>query len=247
MSFDFNYKFWVATKHDISRLLKRQEVLKKRSPIKNPQVSFKILSEIFVLYVELVDKLSYLYRKTLQVQKRDVIRKLLQPVMGTLVALKNELKNMELSEYIYIDKTLIARKLTPSDLIIWKSPDFLYRRPINYQNFIYGNTIFMDDLEKERAKTGQKNILVTSIVILQAHERARQARVYRSTILYDNSKIKLNAPKVVPYNFIHHKDQSMSIPVKRTVFGTSLVKLDKTCQDLVDNKMHKNIAGMYIG
>ncbi|XP_061390389.1 IQ and AAA domain-containing protein 1-like [Musca vetustissima] len=242
MSFDFNYKIWVSAKHNIDHLIKRQNVLKKRDAIVEPVTSFRILSELYILYVELAHKLSYLYRKTLQVQKRNVIKELVDPVMRTLRMLKSELCNIELSEYVYMDRILVARKLLPYNLYIWRSPDFLQKRPLSYQNLIYNNNICIDEHKNECRLNEEKSHLVNCVTLLQAHERARRSRYMRGSITYSKTKFKC---KKFPYRFSHKKGQSLSIPIKRTTFNAFMVKDSNSCQDILKDKLceRNNIDG----
>ncbi|CAD7003326.1 unnamed protein product [Ceratitis capitata] len=243
MSFDFNYKFWIGTKKDIDDLIKRQNVLKKKDPISNPLVTYRIFSELYVLYVELVNKLSYVYNYTFQVQKRAVVRTLVESAARRLMELKNELKNLELSEYVYTDKALIARKLNPYDLVIWRSPQFLCRRPPEIQNIVYENRIFMTEDEKVVSEKQDKEVLSNAVKLIQAHERARSARVYRSAIKYDKKNLKVFQRRKFHYSFAHKADQPMSIPVKRTMFNANFVKQNEHCQYLLgaDNFERKSI------
>ncbi|XP_011214460.2 dynein regulatory complex protein 11 [Bactrocera dorsalis] len=233
MSFDFNYKFWVGTKKDIEDIIKRQNILKRKEPISNPLITYRIFSELYVLYVELVNKLSYVYNYTFQVQKRKVVRPLVEAAVRRLMELKTELKNLELSEYVYTDKALIARKLNPYDLVIWRSPQFLYRRPPELQNILYENRIFMNEEEKTAADKKDKLILSEAVKLIQAHERARSARVYKSAIKYDKRNLKVFQRRKVHYSFTYKPDQPMSIPVKRTMFNADFVKPNEHCKYLV--------------
>lgn len=151
-------------------------------------LSFKIFSELYVLYVELVNKLSFIYFNTFQVQKRGVVRTLVENATQQLMLLKEELKEMEISEYVYIDKVLISRKLTPRDLMIWRSPQFLYRRPLDIQNIISENRLYMNDEEKEESAAKDWVKVSEAVELIQAHERARRARIYKSNIKYNKKK-----------------------------------------------------------
>lgn len=140
MSFDFNYKFWVATKKDLEDVLKRQDVLKK-FVVEDREANHEIFADLFVSYTNLVNKLSYIYHHTFQVQKREIIKGLLQASSNRLLELKNELKKIELSEFTYIDRTLIQRKLLPSDISILRPIYFPYWRTAQVQNMISGPRI----------------------------------------------------------------------------------------------------------
>ena len=232
MSFDFNYKFWVATKKDLKNLIKRQNVLKNREPIEDPLVTFKIMSQLYILYSEMVSKLSYLYKITFQIQKKAMIRELAEAFLRQLIALKNELKSIELNEYVYLDKTLISQKLTPQNLIIWRSPNFLYHRPPEIENIIFDKRLFnVEVVEKEKAE--KQNSIKQAVIKIQSHERARQARIYKSAINYNKNNLRKTVGKNLSYVFTHKKDQTLSIPVKRTIFNTNFLKPNESCSYLM--------------
>ncbi|XP_032599038.1 IQ and AAA domain-containing protein 1-like isoform X2 [Drosophila grimshawi] len=233
MSFDLNYKCWIAATKDIGQLIKKQNRLKLINPPEEKAISFKIFSELYVLYVELVNKLSFIYFNTFQVQKRQVVKTLIDNATQQLVLLKDELKEIELSEYIYIDKVLISRKLTPRDLMIWRSPQFLYRRPLDIQNILTENKLYMNNEEKEEMDAKSWSKVTEAIELIQAHERARRARVYKSNLKYDKKKfLEVHQRKKIHYRFTFKPNQAMSIPVKRTIFTADFIKSDVSCNDL---------------
>ncbi|EDW76814.2 uncharacterized protein Dwil_GK18501 [Drosophila willistoni] len=232
MSFDLNHKYWISTRKDIAQLIKKQNRLKTIEPPEDKAISFKIFSELYVLYVELVNKLSFIYHHTYQVQKRAVVRTLVESATQQLMRLKDELKNMELNEYVYIDKALIAKRLTPRDLLIWRSPQFLYRRPLDVQNILVENKLYMNDEEKEEIASKDLVKVTEAIKLIQAHERARRARVYKANIKYDKKFIKVYQRKKISYRFTFKPEQAMSIPVKRTIFNSDYIKSTEGCDEL---------------
>lgn len=235
MSFDLNHKLWIATTKEIGQLVKKQNRLKKINPPEDKALSFKIFSELYVLYVELVNKLSFIYFNTFQVQKREVVRTLVENATQQLMLLKEELKEMELSEYIYIDKVLISRKLSPRDLMIWRSPQFLYRRPLDIQNILSENKLYMNDEEREETAAKDWVKVSDAVELIQAHERARRARIYKSNIKYDKKKyLEVQQRKKVNYRFTFKPNQAMSIPVKRTLFNADFIKTEESCADLMN-------------
>jgi len=241
MSFDFNHKLWIATTKEIGQLVKKQNRLKKIDPPEDKALSFKIFSELYVLYVELVNKLSFIYFNTFQVQKRGVVRTLVENATQQLMLLKEELKEMELSEYVYIDKVLISRKLTPRDLMIWRSPQFLYRRPLDIQNIISENKLYMNDEEREDNAAKDWVKVSEAVELIQAHERARRARIYKSNIKYNKKKyLEVQQRKKVNYRFTFKPNQAMSIPVKRTLFNADFIKTDESCTDLMNTDDNKD-------
>ncbi|KAL9902454.1 IQ and AAA domain-containing protein 1-like isoform 1-T1 [Glossina fuscipes fuscipes] len=236
MSFQTNYKLWITTRRDLDHIIRRQNVLKQRDPIEEKPITFKIFMQMYVLYADLVEKLARLYTGTLQVQKREIISGLLDDAAKRLAELRNELKAIELSEFLYLDKELIERKLIPHDLLIWRSPEFLYRRPPDLQDIMYENRLFMSPHDMERMIAKDKEILSNALILIQSHERARQARVYRAAIRYDKSNLKIRIENKIPYTFTHKKDQGMSIPVKRTIFSANFLKPLPECRNLLDTE-----------
>ncbi|EDW19765.1 dynein regulatory complex protein 11 [Drosophila mojavensis] len=239
MSFNLNHKYWISTSKEISQLIKKQNRFKKIDPPEEKSVSFKIFSELYILYVELVNKLTFIYYNTFQVQKRKVVRALVENATQQLMLLKEELKEMELSEYTYMDKALIVRKLTPVDLMIWRSPQFLYRRPLDIANILVDNKLYMNDQEKEQSDAKDWTKISDAVALIQAHERARSARVYKANINYDKKKfLEVKQRKKVNYRFTFKPNQAMSIPVKRTIFTADFIKTDESCKELRDKIDH---------
>ncbi|KAH8405416.1 hypothetical protein KR222_011526 [Zaprionus bogoriensis] len=244
MPFDLNHKLWVAATKDIGQLLKKQNKLKSLEPVDDKALSFKIFSELYILYVELVNKLTFIYLNTFQVQKREVVRTLVQNATQQLMLLKKELQELELSEYIYLDKALIARKLTPRDLMIWRSPQFLYRRPLDIQNILTDNKLYMNDEEKEESAAKDWVKVSEAIELIQAHERARRARLYKANIKYDKKKfMKVQQRKKVNYTYTFKPNQPMSIPVKRTMFNAEFIKNEESCLDLMNHGVKGDQGG----
>lgn len=51
-------------------------------------------------------------------QKRQLLKQLLDSLIGRFLEIKKEMVNLELSEYHFLDKMLINFKLTPNDVEI---------------------------------------------------------------------------------------------------------------------------------
>ncbi|KAH8299633.1 hypothetical protein KR044_003818 [Drosophila immigrans] len=235
MPFDLNHKLWISTSKEIGHLLKKQMRLKVIEPPEEKALSLKILCELYVLYVELVNKLTFIYFNTFQVQKRAVVRTLVENATQQLMLLKEEIKEIELSEYVYMDKVLISRKLTPRDLMVWRSPQFLYRRPLDIQNIISKNKLYMNNEEKEVSAAEDWKKVTEAVELIQAHERARRARIYKANIKYDKKKyLEVRQRKKINYMFTFKPNQAMSIPVKRTLFNADFIKAEESCADLLN-------------
>lgn len=70
-----------------------------------------------------------------------MIKGLLEASSNRLIELKNELKKIELSEFTYIDRTLVQRKLLPTDISILRPIYFPYWRSAHIQSVISGPRI----------------------------------------------------------------------------------------------------------
>ncbi|KAM7356701.1 dynein regulatory complex protein 11 [Cochliomyia hominivorax] len=224
MSFDLNYKIWNTTKRNLEHLIKRQNELKKVEPVEDPILIFHILSQMYILYAEIVSKLSYLHTETFQVQKRAVLKNLVEPALERLLELKNQLKKTELNDFVYLDKSLTEHSLTPYDLLIWDFQRFIYRRPTEIQTTLL-------EYPSEQNKLTEQNSNTRAIMIIQSHERARQARRYKYNIEYNPNFLKVNKDRVFTYTFTHKKDELPLIPIKRTIFNTNFIKSNK-CSNL---------------
>lgn len=233
MSFDFNYKYWVNTKNHINDLIRRQNVLKKAEPTADSTVIFDILSQMFILYAELVTKLCYCYRITFQVQKKNALRNLIEPSIQRLIELKNKLKNLECSDFIYLDKSIITRNLTPYDLLIWNFENFSYRRPSEIQTMIWKYQNVGDKWETKKLAIKQ------TIILIQSHERARQGRRYKCEFEYNPNSLKVKVDKNVIYHFNHKKNQLSLVPVKRTIFNANFIKPSDKCLNILETKIVK--------
>ena len=73
---------------------------------------------MYIKYIQIFRKLEQCYDQIVHPQKRRVIRKVLDGVIGRVIEIKNEMVNLELSEYHYFDDVLSDLKLTPQNIEI---------------------------------------------------------------------------------------------------------------------------------
>ncbi|KAL8164760.1 UNVERIFIED_CONTAM: hypothetical protein K2H54_004085 [Gekko kuhli] len=74
------------------------------------------LATLFLRYVQIARRLEACYDQGVQPQKRPVLRRLLDAVLGRLLELKQELVDLQLSEYHYMDHVLQELGLGPADM-----------------------------------------------------------------------------------------------------------------------------------
>lgn len=91
----------------------------------------------------------------------------------------------------------------------------------------------MNDEEREEKAARDWVPVSEAVKLIQAHERARRARVYKANIKYDKKKfLKVYQRKKINYRFTFKPDQAMSIPVKRTLFTADFLKSAESCENL---------------
>ena len=68
---------------------------------------------MFVKYIQVLSKIERCYDQIVHPQKRRVLRHVLDGNIGRVLELKNEMVNLEFSEFHYYDDILSDYKLTP--------------------------------------------------------------------------------------------------------------------------------------
>lgn len=109
-------KMWLATCDDIADVLLREKVTQRLEPAKEPFRAHRIFAALYARYVRIVNQLGDIYDQTLQVQKRALVRRVLEMATERMVELQTELKDIEMSEFLYIDQTLIEEKYDIEDV-----------------------------------------------------------------------------------------------------------------------------------
>lgn len=82
-------------------------------PEKDRVMFFQRLAVLYVRYIQIFRHLEEAYDQIVHPQKRQIIRQLLDSVMGRVLELKHEMVEKEFSEYHYMDDVIQDLKLTP--------------------------------------------------------------------------------------------------------------------------------------
>ncbi|KAL0624975.1 Dynein regulatory complex protein 11 [Plecturocebus cupreus] len=109
-------KIWHQTQEALSALLDK-ESQKIIEPQRNQAFIFQMLATFYIKYVQIFRNLENVYDQIIHPQKRILIRKVLDGVMGRVLELKNEMVELELTEFHYFDDILQDLKLTPLSLL----------------------------------------------------------------------------------------------------------------------------------
>lgn len=105
-------KMWHQTQDALNSLLSKESE-KTSEPKSNQVFIFQMLATFYVKYVQIFSNLENAYDQVVHPQKRVLIRKILDGVMGRILELKNEMVELELSEFHYFDDILQDLKLAP--------------------------------------------------------------------------------------------------------------------------------------
>lgn len=112
-------QMWADAQLELSRLLTEELPAEPPRPEKDRVVFFQRLAMLFVRYVQIFRKLEEVYDQVVHPQKRQLIRTVLDGVIGRVLELKNEMVEKEFSEYHYMDDVLQDLKLKPVSLIFF--------------------------------------------------------------------------------------------------------------------------------
>uniref|UniRef100_A0A8B9XX59 IQ motif containing with AAA domain 1 n=1 Tax=Bos mutus grunniens TaxID=30521 RepID=A0A8B9XX59_BOSMU len=149
-------------------------------PQKNQVFIFQMLATFYIKYVQIFRNLENVYDQIVHPQKRILIRKILDAVMGRILELKNEMVELELTEFHYFDDILQDLKLEPQQLDIPIPKYFLKEKleVIKGREKILSQILAESGLDVSAKKYQVKPIpLEEAVKLIQIAERARQGRL----------------------------------------------------------------------
>uniref|UniRef100_A0AC11CZA0 IQ motif containing with AAA domain 1 n=1 Tax=Ovis aries TaxID=9940 RepID=A0AC11CZA0_SHEEP len=172
-------KMWHQTQEALSSLLDK-ESQKMMEPQRNQVFIFQMLATFYIKYVQIFRNLENVYDQIVHPQKRILIRKILDAVMGRILELKNEMVELELTEFHYFDDILQDLKLAPQQLDIPIPRYFLKEKleVIKGREKILSQILAESGLGVSAKKYQVKPIpLEEAVKLIQIAERARQGRL----------------------------------------------------------------------
>ncbi|XP_017393226.1 dynein regulatory complex protein 11 [Cebus imitator] len=172
-------KIWHQTQEALSALLDK-ESQKMIEPQRNQVFIFQTLATFYIKYVQIFRNLENVYDQIIHPQKRILIRKVLDGVMGRVLELKNEMVELELTEFHYFDDILQDLKLTPQQLDIPIPKYFLKEKleVIKGREKILAQILADSGIDTSEVKYSVKSIpLDEAVKLIQIAERARQGRL----------------------------------------------------------------------
>ncbi|XP_077926139.1 dynein regulatory complex protein 11 [Halichoerus grypus] len=172
-------KMWHQTQEALNSLLDKesQNMMESQS---NQAFIFQMLATFYIKYVQIFRNLEDVYDQIVHPQKRILIRKILDGVMGRVLELKNEMVELELTEFHYFDDILQDLKLAPQQLDIPIPKYFLKEKleVIKGREKILAQILANTGLDIPEKKYTVKGIpLEEAVKLIQIAERARQGRL----------------------------------------------------------------------
>ncbi|XP_045414661.1 dynein regulatory complex protein 11 isoform X2 [Lemur catta] len=172
-------KMWHQTQEALNSLLDK-ESQKMTEPQKSQVFFFQMLATFYIKYVQIFRNMETAYDQIVHPQKRTLIRKILDGVMGRILELKNEMVELELTEFHYFDDILQDLKLAPQQLDIPIPRYFLKEKleVIKGREKILAQILAESGLAVTDPKYSVKSIPIEEAVKwIQIAERARQGRL----------------------------------------------------------------------
>ncbi|XP_020283087.1 IQ and AAA domain-containing protein 1 [Pseudomyrmex gracilis] len=171
-------ELWKTAYELLTETIQTDTVIQGTKPQKDRKKAHDVVSPLYVRYILICNKLEECYEQMIQPQKRLLIRKLLNAVLGRLLELKHDLVNIDLSEHSYYDNVLIECGVTPQEAEI-QVPRYFRRERIaeieERRKFIESTLRNLGALHE--TVVPEKMTESQAIRLIQAHERARQGRV----------------------------------------------------------------------
>lgn len=112
-------RMWADAQGALQDLLQDEMPLLLPCPQKDHFQVFQTLATFYLHYLQIFRGLEAAYDQIVHPQKRRVVRHVLEGVMGRLVELKNEMVELEFSEFHYFDDVLQDLKMTPVSACIY--------------------------------------------------------------------------------------------------------------------------------
>lgn len=178
MSYRTYNELWAQAQFILDEATKNDSNLLTSKINKDKVLVFKELSTVMVSYISAINKLEECYDQVVQPQKRILIRNILELSLGRYLELKNDMVNLNLNEFTFLDTATAQMRLLPQDIELTIPSHYRNERckTIEWQNN------FIDEVLKKTGFYEAEKIEVDmpirqAILLIQRHERARQGRM----------------------------------------------------------------------
>uniref|UniRef100_A0A672RTX3 IQ motif containing with AAA domain 1 n=1 Tax=Sinocyclocheilus grahami TaxID=75366 RepID=A0A672RTX3_SINGR len=170
---------WNAAQGALEDLLEDEYPTMQLRPQKDCLQVFQTLATFYLRYLKIFRALEEVYDRIVHPQKRRVVHQVLEGVMGRLVELKNEMVELEYSEFHYFDDILQDFKMTPEDLEV-PIPRYFVRekmRALKAREKMLAHILAKGGRQECKIVPVQSMSVERALWLLQVSERARQGRL----------------------------------------------------------------------
>ncbi|XP_063286074.1 dynein regulatory complex protein 11 isoform X1 [Pelobates fuscus] len=180
MSHTYYNKMWVEAQQNLDQLLRQEVPAVPPKPERDRMAAAQQLGTLYIRYVQIFRNLELAYDQIAHPQKRRVIKVVLDGVMGRILEVKNELVDLEISEFQYFDDILQDMKIGPEGLEI-PIPRYFIKEKMKVLKD--REQILSQILERigakdmDAAKAVKPMSLDEAVRVIQVSERARQGRL----------------------------------------------------------------------
>ncbi|EUB64243.1 IQ and AAA domain-containing protein [Echinococcus granulosus] len=172
-AYNFEWKSVQSCLEDILTV----EPSERAKGIQDSRLAFITCAKLFIRYIQILRDIERCYDQIVHPQKRILLRKLLDSLIGRILELKEEMVKLDLSEYHYFDDILSEFKLTPTEIQVPIPKYFV----VDAQNTIRDRHAFINSVRSQLGTTQVKEeepmSVEEAVLIIQRHERARQGRL----------------------------------------------------------------------
>ncbi|KAF4112039.1 dynein regulatory complex protein 11 isoform X2 [Onychostoma macrolepis] len=172
-------QMWDAAQGALEDLLEDEYPTMQLRPQKDRLQVFQTLATLYLRYLKIFRALEEVYDQIVHPQKRRVVHQVLEGVMGRLVELKNEMVELEYSEFHYFDDILQDFKMTPEDLEV-PIPRYFVRekmRALKEREKMLAHILAKGGRQEHKTVPVQSMSVERAVWLLQVSERARQGRL----------------------------------------------------------------------
>ncbi|XP_066521553.1 dynein regulatory complex protein 11 isoform X1 [Hoplias malabaricus] len=182
MSHSLYSRIWAEAQGALGDLLEDEIPPEQLRPQKDRLQVFQTLATFYLRYLHIFRRLEEVYDQIVHPQKRRAVRHVLEGVMGRLVELKNEMVELEFSEFHYFDDMLQDLKMTPEDLEV-PIPRYFVRermKALKEREKMLAHILSKSGQLDQAPLPVQTMSVERAIQLLQVSERARQGRLRAS-------------------------------------------------------------------
>uniref|UniRef100_T1J0G2 AAA+ ATPase domain-containing protein n=1 Tax=Strigamia maritima TaxID=126957 RepID=T1J0G2_STRMM len=243
-------KIWMEAQDAISDILQNEipAIIVEDVLPTNKSVIYQNLCAAYVKYIQIVAKLNICYDQIVHPQKRRLVRVALDASMGRLIELHNDMVVFRCSENHFFDDILTDLKLSVNDMEIVIPKYFLFERALELQErertldeilekmgAIVIHTQAQETTEEEVGsihspgtnvnETSEVKRINEIILLVQCHERARQARArLRHLLEMKEREERLIARKGEPPMFTPDEAATIIQKTWKGYLGRTLIK-----------------------